>query len=94
MQTDIGRELDELERLVAATRGMSAPSAVGNAQIVVSAGGIGVWIAAFFAAVSFVMVLVLGLLFLDHSRKIDDLGHYLNAIYQAAPQLQPEKETD
>lgn len=65
-----------------------------TAQISVSAGGVGVWIAAFCAGVCFVMTMMLLVLYVDQSRKIDDLGHYLQAIYAQAPSLKPSDGSD
>lgn len=82
----INRVLDRLDRFE------RQDGATNSAQITVQAGGIGLWLAALCACVCLVMTLVLGMLFLDHSRKIDDLGHYLQAIYAQAPQLKPEED--
>lgn len=86
-------DLAELRRLLRETQALTAPvSANGHAQITVSAGGIGVWIAAMCCVVMLVVALFLGLLYVDHSRKIDSLNDYLNAIYMQAPHLKPESK--
>lgn len=90
-QGELVRQLDRLEKLVSAAREVQAPSSVGNAQIVVSAGGVGVWLCALMASVCFVTTIVMAILYVDHSRRIDDLGHYLQAIYQVAPELKPQE---
>ena len=83
-------EVAKLRELVSEVRHLTGPLASGSAQITVSAGGVGVWIAATCAALCAVMVLMLGLLYVDQSRKIDNLSDYLAAIYAQAPQLKPE----
>lgn len=86
---EIQSTLEAMRRL-AEIRGDVTQSPI--AQITVSAGGVGVWIAAMCAGICFVVVVVLALLYVDHSRKIDDLSHYLNAIYMQAPHLKPEEK--
>lgn len=89
LRRDMSSELQGLvENLtkLAAARGDVNPIA----QITVSAGGAGIWLSAMCAGLCFVMVLVLLMLYVDQSRKIDDLNHYLQAIYAQAPQLKPE----
>lgn len=85
---ELRHDLKELAPLIAAARGIVNHSP--SQQIVVNAGGLAVWLAATCAALCFVMVVVLAMLYVDHSRKIDDLNHYLNAIYMQAPHLKPE----
>lgn len=68
-----------------------APAVGANSHLTVNAGGIGVWIAVTCLAVSMTANAFLGLLYLDHARKIDDLNTYLQAIYSLAPHLKPEK---
>lgn len=62
-----------------------------TAQVSVNAGGVGVWMAAMAACLCFVMTMVLLVLYVDQSRKVDDLGHYLQAIYAQAPELKPQE---
>ena len=85
-------ELVKIRGLLDEVRQMTSPQANGVAQITVSAGGVGVWVAVFCASICAVMVFVLGLLYLDQSRKIDNLNDYLTAIYMQAPYLQPESK--
>ena len=68
------------------------PSNSGNLSTInLNAGGVGVWIATTACAVMLAVNIVLVVILADHSRKIDDLNHYINAIYMMAPQLKPEK---
>jgi hypothetical protein len=72
---------------------LSKGSNSSTSHIQFSAGSFGVLISAFCAVVSFLMFCVILVLFINHDRKIDDLGDYLNAIYVQAPSLKPpEKE--
>lgn len=72
--------IDRLERVSA------------NSNVSINAGGVGVWIATMAAVVCFVLTMVMVVLYVDQSRKIDDLGHYLQAIYAQAPNLKPEED--
>jgi hypothetical protein len=63
-----------------------------TSQVSISAGGVGVWVATMAAFVCFVMMMVMLVLYVDQSRKVDDLGHYLQAIYAQAPSLKPEED--
>ena len=78
----LNRFIDRLDRMDRSSN---------TAQISVSAGGVGTWIAAFCAGLCFVMTMVLLVLYVDQSRKVDDLGDYLQVIYQHAPQLKPQE---
>lgn len=60
--------------------------------VTLSGGSFGIWVAAFAAVVCFLMFFVVLVLFVNHDRKIDDLNHYLQAIYIQAPYLKPAKE--
>lgn len=79
----LNRFIDRLDRM---------DRTANTAQISVSAGGVGTWIAAFCAGLCFVMTMVLLVLYVDQSRKVDDLGDYLSAIYAQAPYLKPEEK--
>lgn len=79
----LNRFIDRLDRM---------DRTANTAQISVSAGGVGTWIAAFCAGLCFVMTMVLLVLYVDQSRKVDDLGDYLSAIYAQAPHLKPEED--
>jgi hypothetical protein len=72
--------IDRLERVSA------------NSNVSINAGGVGVWVATLAAVVCFVMMMVMLVLYVDQSRKVDDLGHYLQAIYAQAPNLKPEED--
>jgi|SRR5690606_16342054 len=63
-----------------------------QSTITFNAGGVGVWLAASACAVMLGVNMVLIVILADHSRKIDDMGHYLNSIYMMAPQLKPKDE--
>lgn len=78
----LNRFIDRLDRM---------DRTANTAQISVNAGGVGTWIAAFCAGLCFVMTMVLLVLYVDQSRKVDDLGHYLQAIYAQAPELKPKE---
>lgn len=72
--------IDRLERVSA------------NSNVSINAGGVGVWIAAMAALVCFVLAMVMMVLYVDLSRQVDDLGDYLQVIYQHAPQLKPKED--
>lgn len=73
-------------------KGLTAPTATGNATITVSAGGVGVWLACVAAAICLALTTVLTVLYIDQGRKIDDMKDYLNAIYMMAPHLKPPED--
>lgn len=90
---------DRLELILAINRFSEKADALLRTQannatstVTLSAGSFGVWVSAFCAGITFLMFCVILVLFVNHDRKIDDLGDYLNAIYMMAPQLKPEKE--
>lgn len=89
-------DLQGLRKLLEETQELIAPSGCSTAQINVSAGGAGVWISAFCAALCFVMLLAFGLalgfVYLEHNRKIERMQDHLNAIYMMAPHLKPKDE--
>lgn len=62
-----------------------------QSTISINAGGAAVWVAVSACAVMFGVNLLLVAIIVSHNRKIDDLTHYLNAIYMMAPHLKPEK---
>lgn len=98
-QGELVRQLDRLERLVNAAREVSGPSGVGSAQITVSAGGAGLWV-----AVTCCVAMLSGLLvatvfvavaFADFNRqtqelrlKDETLQAYINSAYTV-----PQEET-
>jgi ABC-type spermidine/putrescine transport system permease subunit II len=65
-----------------------------QSTVTVSAGGVGVWIAVTCCVVSFVINVALAVAFVNHDRKIDDLGDYISAIYMMAPSLKPPVEKE
>ena len=91
-RAEIRETLDKADELVTelkAFRNLSPES--GNVtQFTVQAGGIGVWLCVTACVVMFVLTAVLGILFLDLSRKYDRMQDHLSAIYMMAPQLKPK----
>lgn len=63
-----------------------------KAEIHINAGGVGVWVATTACLVMLAINVVLVAVVMDQSRKVDDLGDYLNAIYMQAPYLKPPEE--
>lgn len=63
-----------------------------RAEIHINAGGVGVWVATSACLVMLAVNLILVAVVFDQSRKVDDLGDYLNAIYMQAPYLKPPTE--
>jgi hypothetical protein len=61
-----------------------------STRVHISAGGAGVWLCATACLVMLVGFLLMLALYVDHSRKIDDLRDYLAAIYAQAPHLKPD----
>lgn len=88
---------DEIQRFERAAAKLSealaaAPTNTGNqSTITLNAGGVGVWIAVSACAVMLAMNLCLLVMLVNHDRKIDDIGHYVQAIYMIAPQLKPKE---
>jgi hypothetical protein len=87
---------DELRRFERAVdrlaEAMSVPTNSGSqSTITLNAGGVGVWVAVTCCAVMLAGNIALMAMLVSHDRKIDDLQHYLNAIYMVAPSLKPEK---
>lgn len=72
----------------------NAGSGVGTATITINAGGIGVWIAVTCCLVMLIIGLLGGFIYINQSRKIDQMQDYLNAIYMQAPYLkQKDKQS-
>lgn len=65
-----------------------------TAKIEVNAGGVGLWIVCTMCFMMMAMNIGLLVMFINHDRKIDDLGDYVNAIYMMAPSLKPEDQKD
>lgn len=65
-----------------------------RAEIHINAGGIGVWIATTCCCVMLAISVLMGLMLIDQSRKIDELTAYLTATYMIAPGLKPEDYPD
>lgn len=88
---------DDLRRFEAAVdrfaESLSKPGNAGNqSTITINAGGAAVWIAVSAAAVMLALNLALIVMLVNHDRKIDDLEHYINAIYMLAPSLKPQEK--
>ena len=86
-------EIQRFERAVARfSEALASSSNSGNqSTITLNAGGVGVWIAVSACAVMLAINVALAVMLVNHDRKIDDMEHYINAIYQAAPQLKPKE---
>lgn len=67
--------------------GMGPVSGVGTATISVNAGGFGVWVACFAAAVCFLVSIGLGLMYLDLRREQQRTQDHISVIYQLIPDL-------
>lgn len=63
---------------------------VGNINVHVNAGGIGVLIVTGLAAFMAGLCIAMGLTEIHQQKQIDDLHDYLNVVYQYAPQLKPK----
>lgn len=79
------------DRIVRELLGADRNSSVSN--ITFSAGGVGLWVAVTCCVVMLAANVFLAVIVMDHSRKIDDLGDYLAAIYAQAPHLKPAEGT-
>jgi len=86
-------EIQRFERAVARfSEALAASSNTGNqSTITLNAGGVGVWIAVSACAVMLAINVALAVMLVNHDRKIDDIGHYVQAIYMVAPQLKPKE---
>lgn len=88
---------DDLRRFEAAVdrfaEALNKPGNTGNqSTVTINAGGAAVWIAASAVAVMLALNLALMVMLVNHDRKIDDLEHYINAIYMLAPSLKPQEK--
>lgn len=96
MADDMAKLVDVASRFEQASERLAqALVANGNSgnqsTINLNAGGVGVWLAVSACAVMLAVNMVLIVLLVNHDRKIDDMEHYINAIYMMAPSLKPEK---
>jgi len=75
---------------------LSKQHSTGVSSVTINAGGIGILVCAVLAAFTASAVLFLALFVgqrdMEHTRRIDELGHYIQAIYRDAPQLQHQQE--
>jgi hypothetical protein len=65
-------------------------NSVGNINVHVNAGGIGVLIVTGLAAFMAGLCIAMGVMEIHQQKQIDDLHDYLNVVYQYAPQLKPK----
>jgi hypothetical protein len=70
--------------------GANRDSANNIATVNVNAGGFGLWVSTTCCAVMLAVNLCLLFALTDHSRKIERLEDYLQAIYAQAPHLRPK----
>lgn len=95
MGDDMSRLVDVAERFEQASERLAQALSHGNtgnqSTITLNAGGIGVWMAVSACFVMLSVNICLAILIVNHDRKIDDLEHYIQAIYMMAPQLKQEK---
>lgn len=84
---------DNLKRLTEAAERIAllSPGNKSSSNISVNFGGVGIWIVTTLFIASMVINLCLGIAFLNHDRRIDDLADYIHAIYAVAPQLKPKE---
>lgn len=88
----MNEDLRAIGSLLHEVKGLTAPTATGNATITVNAGGVGVWVACTAAILSCALTVILTVFYIDQARRIDDMKDYLNAIYMMAPHLKPPEE--
>lgn len=65
-----------------------------QATVTIQAGGIAVWLVTCACAFMVGMAMVAGMLMFTQQRQINDLQHYLQAIYMQAPSLRPQQGTE
>lgn len=80
------RSWDKLENSMERRMG----NQVGNSNIHINAGGIGVLVTTAFASFMLGLCICMGFWMLHQQKQIDDLHDYLNVVYQYAPQLKPK----
>lgn len=89
--TRVHKTMDKIDRM-AGVASTNTNGTQNNATWNVNAGGVGVWLCVTASAVMFSLTVVLGVLFIDLSRKYDRMQDHLSAIYMMAPQLKPQDE--
>lgn len=89
IEREVSRYAASTEKLVAALENFEPGGNIGNSQIHVNAGGIGVLIVTGLSAFMAGLVIAFAVLIIHQQKQIDDLHDYLNVIYQYAPQLKP-----
>jgi hypothetical protein len=90
MADEIKQFAADVDRLVKALEKLPSQNAGNQSTITLNAGGVGVWVAVTACAVMLALNLALMIVLVSHDRKIDQLNHYLSAIYMVAPGLKPE----
>lgn len=93
--TRVHKTMDKIDRM-AGVASTNTNGTQNNATWNVNAGGVGVWLCVTACAVMFALTVVLGVLFIDLSRKYDRMQDYYNIILQHAPELKDiiKKETE
>ena len=81
----LSQQIGQLETQL--RRGITSSSTIN-----LNAGGIGVWIATVACGVMLGIGILGATIIVDQQRKIDDMQHYLNAIYMQAPSLRPSED--
>ena len=95
---DIKENIENLERrfdgiISKLSDVLSTTGNSGNqSHITINAGGVAIWMATTACLVMLAVNIMLAAIIVIHDRKIDDLNHYLNAVYMMAPQLKPEEK--
>jgi len=90
--TGLEHKADEIKKAVDRMTHTNHSGSQNVNSITLNAGGIALWAALTACMVMFGINMFLAAALLDHSRKIDDLNHYLNAIYMMAPELKPKEK--
>ena len=88
---DTAAEIARLEQLLADAKRLAGIRTTNTATININAGGWGVMVCCCLFAFTAGLCIPLYLTQRDHDRRIDDLSHYLQAIYQEAPKLRPKE---
>lgn len=99
-ETELQEQLDRLEvlgnRWLKQVDATASSNSIGNATIVVQAGGFFALILFFVVAVTLGLTIAMSLGVYSRMSKIetkqDEQSQYLNAIYMMAPQLKPEEK--
>ncbi len=93
MREQIGaveRDAEEIKRALSAIHGNRGLQNI--TILTANAGGAVVAVMALISAFLCGLLVALAVVIVGHSREIDDLNHYLNAVYMAAPHLKPPEK--